>query len=135
MTDTRDIARWIEIGSKDYPVLDWLPRPFARPLCTRETIQEPVEPYYTSLQSLKSQLPYECSECGGEPDPAFYQPTEKLLNLQKGIAALEPKAWREIPNPAYDPEKAAAWEKDRSVRFNQTRIEVGQSYNPEVNHP
>jgi hypothetical protein len=102
-----------------------------RPRYVRQTLQEPVEPYYSRWRELKWELPYECPECG-TPDPQWYTPTQELLDLQTRVRALGNKAFRTVPNPDYDPVRAAEWEEKRKARLNQTKFEWGQSYNEEI---
>ena len=124
-------AAWVEAHEppKKYDILDWVP-PWHTPDYVEETIEEPVEPYYSQMKALTSQLPYDCPECGG-PEPEFYLPTARLLQLELDISDLEPRAWRTVPNPNYDPERAAAWREKRRFPYDQTTITIGQSYAPD----
>jgi hypothetical protein len=118
-------AKWVELAGERYPIADW----FGSPQYAQETITERVEPWATQYDEQSWELPYDCPECG-EPDAKFYTPTPLLVELQDRLEALRRRGFREVPNPDYDPERAAAyWAKQRD-RYNQTQITVGQSYAP-----
>lgn len=127
-TDRARFANWVELHDQQYPIAR---SPFLPPLYTEKTILEPVEPWATQYQQQSWELPDECHACDG-PDPTFYTPTPLLIELQDRLAALHRKAFREVPNPDYDPVRAAAyWAKQRERR-NQTKITIGQSYSPDI---
>jgi hypothetical protein len=104
---------------------------FDPPSYTRQTLQERIEPYATEYEELEEEHPDHFSD-GDEPDPEFYQPTERLLRLEAKLELLRRKAFRTVPNPDYDPEGAEKFWQELRERQNQTTIEVGQSYAPEV---
>jgi len=130
MTEQEMFAAWVEeYEYKAYPETNLLG---TAPVCARTTVEERVEPYYSRWYALSWQLPDESEY--GSPDPRFYTPTQALLDLQTRVEALRKKAFRTIPNPAYTDACAAEWERTRRKPFNQTKIQVGQSYTPQVSH-
>lgn len=108
------------------------PAPWAAPSFVAPTITERVEPWATEYDEVSREHPdfyADFSECG-EPDPEFYQSTPRLMALDDRLEALRAKAFREVANPDYDAEQAASWREQQRRRGNQTRIRVGQSWNP-----
>jgi hypothetical protein len=125
----RRFWEWIDaMASKDYPPVTSLLGP---PGCARQTVEKPVEPYHTHYKRLSNKLPWFED---GPPPRKWYKPTRKLLELQERVENLRNKAFRTVPNPDYTEECAKEWEQNRRKPYGQTRITVGQSYNPDVSH-
>jgi hypothetical protein len=107
----------------------FLANPFGPPKYARKTVTERVEPWATQYDELEREHPdhFLCSECGGEVDPEFYEPTPKLLALDAQLDALKARGFREVPNPDYDPVRAEEWCARRSP-LNQKKVTWGQSF-------
>lgn len=122
-------ARWVDAYDRkhDYPMLLGFG---AVPDYAKRTITERIEPWATNYDELQRELPYDCPECGG-PEKEFYRPTRKLHKLDRRLARLEAKGFREVPNPAYDEERAEAWkQRYRPQPVFAEKIMVGQAYTP-----
>ena len=125
------IKRWAEWAPAT-PVTEWLPSPYRRPDYARATITERIEPWATKYEAILSLLPgnhYADEEDDREPDPDFYRPTQRLRRLQRKRTRYHAKGFHEVPNPDYDAERAAEWEK--RMRWSQTTYTIGQSYTPQ----
>jgi hypothetical protein len=118
-------AKWLDaLETRDYPATRLL---WGRPLYAQETITERIEPFATQYDEVSDQLPWFED---GPPDPEFYTPTKRLRRLWNKLDTLKPLAFRQIPNPDYDPIRAMEWKANRRKPFDQVKIQVGQSYNP-----
>lgn len=137
------LARWLAPGNHYTPITitEWL-RPYRIPRHVHATVSERVEPYWSRLQALEAEADryfgaYEDED--GQvrrhdlpPDRAYWQPTDTakaFLRRWKRRDALAEKALRQVPNPDYDPERAAAYWAAR------TTITTGQSYTPRPDDP
>lgn len=127
-------AAWVE--KHPPPQTPRLANLWAPPVYARETLTERVEPYYSQFHELEMAHPLSWSDGhDAEPDPEWYTPTPKLLALDAELSALRAKAFREVPNPDYDPERAAAWREQQRARFSQKTHYVGQAYTPAAPDP
>ncbi len=124
-----NFAAWVE--SADIPnfAAPWF-RAFGAPPYVVPITIERVEPFATEYDTLHRGHPERYAEYG-PPDSEWYTPTPKLLDLEARLDALYAKAFRGVPNPDYDPERAAAWHEKQRARLSQFDIEVGQSYTPD----
>lgn len=129
MTDFDRFAAWTEkLATREIPDLDISRLLGITPFCAIKTIKERVEPFATEYDSLTDQLPWLGDD--GPPDPRFYRPTPRLRRIWKRLDELRPQAFRTVLNPEYTEECAEEWERNRRKPFNQTKIVIGQSYNP-----
>ncbi len=130
MGEKRDVlAAWTE-KEITTPFFDALFAP--PPGYTRKTINEPIEPMHGVWQDLTSLIDAICKDV----DEAYWESNDHYWALEALREKVEPLAFREIPNPEYDEERAEAWHKAHPGRrpvFSKT-ITIGQSYNPEVGH-
>lgn len=129
---SEDWAKWVEpeerVTTRD--ILAWGSL-FGPPRYARETITQPVEPYYSQHKALRWEISETLTndEYGNwsVPDPEWWTPTPAMQAKLDQLADLESKRFAEVPNPDYDPLLAEEW---RQRRHRPTVIETGQSYNP-----
>jgi hypothetical protein len=126
-------ARWI--AALEPPVITPLLSRWGPPLYARETLYRQVQPYYDQYDDLYREIGATLGtddETGfwEQPDPKFWKPSRKMAKRLRRLAALREKMWEILPNPDYDPVRAAAWKEQHT--YNQQQIKVGQSYHPDV---
>lgn len=121
------IFRWVE-KEVHTPLFDALFAP--PPIYTRKTIDEPIEPMYAVWQDLTNLI----DAIRGDVDEDYWEPNDNYWALEKLREKVEPLAFREVPNPDYDDERAEAWHTAHPRRrpYNNVTMYIGQSYNPEV---
>lgn len=118
----KDLSAWLD--AREPPHTSPLLQGFGPPRYALRELHERVEPWATYYDEARRELPWHEY---GEPDPLFYQPTPLLIELQDRVDALGRKAYRVVPNPDYDPERAEEWYRQRGP-INQVKMEWGQSY-------
>lgn len=121
------LNRWVEKHDAT-PFFDALFAP--PPDYTRRTIQEPIEPYhaiYVQVDALLTSIERDVDEDYWEPGANYYA-------LDQIRSDLRDLAFRTVPNPEYDEERAELWHEAHPGRrpWNSTTMVTGQSYNPEV---
>jgi hypothetical protein len=127
-------ARWIEtptVTPRDG--LDWGSF-FGPPRYARETISQTVEPYFSEYRALSDEIGETLNAdedgCWDTPDAEWWTPSPAMQAKLGRLAELVGLAWTDVPNPDYDPERAAAWREQREAGFNQVTYSTGQSYHP-----
>jgi hypothetical protein len=110
----REFAKWVERHEpRHVPILA---DPFGPPVYAREYLTETVQPWYDRYRALEREHPSRTDDECPAPDPAWYTPTPRLRDLEDRLDALATHAFRQVPNPDYDPERAAAYWKQRHPR-------------------
>jgi hypothetical protein len=128
----RDLAAWLERVEPAHTP-SWR-APWQAPDYARETLTEAVHPYVDEYRALDARIRETTGDTGEDPDyalpdPDYWPPAPAMRAMLARLKALRALAWREVPNPAYDPERAAEWWATRGP-ITQTTITVGQSYAP-----
>lgn len=115
----------LKIEGQDYPIL-----PTALfvtvPIWARETIEEPVEPYHGIWERLSAIVDaiYAGHDADDDGD-TWWKPSEELLALAALQGDLRRQAFRRVPNPEYDAERAQEWDTAHPGRrpvFSQTIV-------------
>jgi hypothetical protein len=131
------LKQWTDkFETKEVPVTSLI---WGAPLYALKTLTERVEPYWSKYTDLYHTIGETLStDENGDwelPSENYWKPTGPMRDMLRRLEAYRVQAWRVVPNPDYDPVRAAEWEGQRRKPFDQTKITIGQSYHPSVSTP